>query len=377
MVMRIGQWCSGWLAFWLLCVSAHAAEVVIGQVAPLSGISAFSGQQAVLGGKIYFEHVNDQGGVHGARIRHKVLDDGYQATETLRQTQALLAQPEVVALFGFVGTATVAPLLEQRILERAGIALVAPYSGGIELRTPFNPWIFHIRASYVEEVERMVQLTTVGMTRLAVVYQNDSFGKAGLASVQAALARRGLELVGAVPYERNTTNVAQAAAAIKNMPDVQAVIVIAVSQPAAHFVKSYRQLGGYSQLYGISVVNPQVLLETAGLDYVRGMGLSQVVPYPFRPNLPVVREYLELLEKYAPGAEANYTSFEQFLGAKVLVEALRRAGPAPSRTRVFEALESLRNFDLGGIIIRYAPNQRSGSHFVEMVVVGAEGKLFK
>jgi len=377
MVTRIGQWCSLWLAFWLLCASAYAAEVVIGQVAPLSGISAFSGQQAVLGGKIYFDQVNDQGGIHGARIRHEVLDDGYQAAETLRQTQLLLARPEVVALFGFVGTATVAPLLEQRILERAGIALVAPYSGGIELRTPFNPWIFHIRASYIEEVERMVQLTTVGMTRLAVVYQNDSFGKAGLASVRAALARRGLELVGAVPYERNTTNVAQAAAAIKNMADVQAVILIAVSRPAAHFVKSYRQLGGYSQLYGISVINPQVLLETAGLDYVRGMGLSQVVPYPFRPNLPVVREYLELLEKYAPGAEANYTSFEQFLGAKVLVEALRRAGPAPSRTRVIEALESLRNFDLGGIIIRYAPNQRSGSHFVEMVVVGAEGKLFK
>jgi len=372
------------LQMWLLCLCAllglplQAAEpIAIGQVAPLTGVLAETGKQVVLGGSIYFDWVNAQGGIHGANIRHVVQDDGYKVADTVRLTRQLLDRAEVVGLFGFIGTANVSQLLQEGVLERAGVALVAPYTGGAELRHPFNPWIFHIRASYAEEAERMVQHLTVGMKRIAVVYQNDGFGKSGLAGVQAALEKRGLSLLGAVPYERNTTDVAQAAKKIKELQNVQAVIVIATSEPAAAFVKHYRSSGGFAQLYGISVIDPEVLVKHAGLDAVRGMGISQVVPYPFQPRLPVVREYLQLLEKYAPTAHANYTSFEAFVGAKVLVEALRRVGPEPSRTKVLRALEAMQNFDVGGLVISYAPNKRVGSHFVEVTVIGGQGKLVK
>jgi len=372
------------LQLWFLCLFAllglplQAAETIaIGQVVPLTGVLAETGKQIVLGGSIYFDWINAQGGIHGAKIRHVVQDDGYKVPDTVRVTRQLLEHPEVVALFGFVGTANISQLLQEGILERAGVALVAPYTGGEELRKPFNPWIFHIRASYAEEAERMVRHLTVGMKRMAVVYQNDGFGKTGLSGVQAALEKRGLSLLGAIPYERNTTDVAQAAKKIKELQDVQAVIVIATSEPAAAFVKHYRSSGGFAQLYGISVIDPEVLLQRAGLDAVRGMGISQVVPYPFQPRIPVVREYLQLLEKYAPTAHANYTSFEAFAGAKVLVEALRRAGPEPSRSKVLRALETIQNFDLGGMTISYAPNTRVGSHFVEVTVIGGQGKLVK
>ncbi|WP_422846143.1 ABC transporter substrate-binding protein [Acidovorax sp. M2(2025)] len=360
-----------------LALPLAAAEIVVGQVAPLSGVLASTGAQMVLGGKIYFDWVNAQGGIHGAALRLDVLDDAYQVADTVKRTRELLARPEVVALYGFAGTANITQLLADGVLEQGGAALVAPYTGGESLRSPFNPWIFHVRAGYADEAEHMVQqLTTLGMNRVAVMYQDDGFGKAGLAGVEAALAKRNLKLVAAAGYERNTDKVDEAVRAIQGA-DVQAVIMIAVNKPAAAFIQRYREQGGGAQLYNISVVDPAEIVKIAGLKNAHGLGISQVVPYPYRPQLPAVREYHALLKKYAPGAEVSYTSFEQFLGAKVLVEALRRAGPAPSRAKVVKALESLQNYDLGGITLGYSPTHRVGSRFVEVTVIGSNGRLMK
>nr|WP_086928674.1 ABC transporter substrate-binding protein [Acidovorax carolinensis] len=360
-----------------LAPPAGANEIVIGQVAPLSGVLASTGAQMVLGGKIYFDWVNAQGGVHGVTIRQAVVDDGYKVADTVRLTRELLAKPEVVALYGFAGTANITQLLADGVLAHGGAALVAPYTGGESLRNPFNPWIFHVRAGYVDETEHMVQqLTTLGMSRVAVMYQDDGFGKAGLAGVEAALSKRQLKLAATAGYERNTDKVDDAVKAIK-ASDAQAVIMIAVNKPAAAFIQRYREQGGGAQLYNISVVDPNELVKLAGLKNAHGLGISQVVPYPYRPSLSVVREYQALLNKFAPDAEVNYTSFEQFLGAKVLVEALRRAGPAPTRAKVVKALESLQNYDLGGITLGYSPTNRVGSRYVEVTVIGANGRLMK
>lgn len=357
--------------------SANAAEIVVGQVAPLTGVLASTGHQMVLGGRILFDAVNDHGGVNGARIRTIVADDGYDVATTVRATRELVARPEVVALFGFAGTANIARLLDERVLADAGIALVAPYSGGDALRTPYNPWIFHVRAGYVDEAEHMVQqLDTLGIHRIALLYQNDGFGLSGKNGVEAALARRRQSLVAAAPYERNTGDVGAAVRTIL-AAKAQAVIMVAVNKPAAAFIKAYREGGGGGQLFNISVVDPAELVRLGGLDNVRGLGISQVVPFPYQPTLPVVREFQAALQRYAPGQPVNYTNFEEYLGAKVLVEGLRRAGPEPTRAKVLAALESLQNFDLGGISVSYGPHARVGSGFVEVTVVGSDGKLLK
>lgn len=356
---------------------ATAAELVIGQVAPLSGVLASTGKQMVVGGKIYFDHINAQGGVHGALIRQDVVDDGYKVADTVRLTRAMLARPEVVALFGFAGTANVTQLLTDGVLDVGGAALVAPYTGGESLRNPFNPWIFHVRVGYAAEAEHMVQqVTTLGMKRIAVMYQDDGFGKAGLLGVENALAKRGLKLAAAAGYERNTDKVEEAVKQIR-ASDALAIIMISVNKPSAAFIKQYRESGGGAQLYNISVVDPAELVKLAGLKNVHGLGISQVVPYPFGTSLPVVRQYQELLKKYAPAEVVNYTSFEEFVGAKVLVEALRRAGPNPTRAKVVKALESMNSFDTGGITLGYSPSNRIGSRFVEVTVVGSTGKLLK
>ena len=383
--MRTGRWerlhlgaalvLLGSLGTW--CAPLLAAELVVAQIAPLSGVLASTGKQMVLGGQIYFDSVNAKGGVHGARIKHVVLDDSYKVDETVRLTQEVLGRGDVVALFGFAGTANVGKLLSDGVLDAGGIALVAPYTGGEVLRSPFNPWIFHVRAGYADEAEHMVkQVTTLGMKRVAVMYQDDAFGKAGLAGVEAALASRQLKLAVAAPYERNTDKVDEAVRLI-NASDAQAVIMISVNRSTAAFAKRYREAGGGAQLYNISVVDPAELVKLAGLQNVHGLGISQVVPYPYSPNLAVVREYQAALKKYAPQESVNYTSFEEFLGAKVLVEGLRRAGPNPTRAKVLKALESLERLDLGGTTVAYSASNRIGSRSVEVTVIGGSGRLMK
>lgn len=366
------------LAAATLCLAGAAqAEILIGQVAPLSGVLATTGHQMVVGGRIYFDEVNSQGGVHGQKIRVVVADDAYKVDQTVKMTREMVANPALVALFGFAGTANVGQLLEDKVLQEAGVALVAPYTGGEPLRNPFNPWIFHVRAGYADEAEHMVQqLTTLGVQRVAVMYQDDGFGKAGLAGVEAALRKRNLNLAAAAGYERNTDKVEGAVKAIR-AADPQAVIMVAVNKPAAAFMRQYREAGGGAQLYNISVVDPAELVKLAGLKNAHGLGISQVVPYPYMPNLPAIREYHALLKKHAPGEAVNYTSFEEFLGAKVLVEALRRAGPKPTRARVIKALEGLDSFDLGGVVVGFGPAKRVGSRFVEVTVIGGSGKLLK
>lgn len=368
-----------WLA--TLCISlsapAQAADITVVQVAPLTGVLASTGQQMVLGGKLYFDWINANGGIHGAKIKHEVLDDGYKVEETVRLTKEALDRPEVVALFGFAGTANIAKLLADGVLDAGGAPLVAPYTGGEVLRSPFNPYIFHVRAGYADETEHMVkQVAILGMSRIAVMYQNDAFGKAGLAGVEAAVAKRKMKLVVAAPYERNTDQVADAVQQIK-ASDAQAVIMISVNRSTAAFASQYRQAGGGGQLYNISVVNPDELVKLAGLKAVHGLGISQVVPYPYMANKAVVREYQKLLTQYGGGQPINYTSFKEFMGAKVLVEGLRRASPSPTRARLIKALESMGNFDLGGSSVGYSTSNRIGSRYVEVTVIGGSGKLLR
>jgi ABC-type branched-subunit amino acid transport system substrate-binding protein len=359
-----------------LAVAAWAGDdIVVGQVAPLSGVLADTGKDMVLGAKVYFDRTNDKGGVHGRKIRHVVKDDAYEVAETVRLAREAIDHDGAIALIGFAGTGNVAELLKQKVLEEANIALVAPYTGGEVLREPFNPWIFHIRAGYADEAEGIVnQLLMFNMKRIAVMYQDDAFGQAGMAGVEAALAKRGLKLVAAGAYEKNTDDVAEA---VKQIAEVnpQAVVMISVNRSTAAFAKRLRQVSTVSQLVNLSVVNPKEIVRLIGAQSARGIGIAQVMPYPYSPTVAIVKEYQQAMKKYAPGAELSYTSFEEYMGAKVLVEGLKRAGPNPTREKVIRALESLNAYDVGGFTLNFSPMNRVGSRFVEITVIGKDGRL--
>ncbi len=366
------------LAFACISFTAQAADIVIGQVAPLSGVLASTGRDMVLGARIYFDHINANGGINGNKIRHVVVDDAYKVDETVRLTQELIEKQQAVALIGFAGTANVGEVLKRDLLESGKIALVAPYTGGEVLRTTENRNIFHIRAGYADEAEHMVDhLTTLGVKRIAVFYQNDGFGEAGKKGVEAALNKRDLKLVAAASYERNTDDVKSAVDIIRKA-DVGAVIMISVNRSTAAFAKGFREAGGSAQLLNISVVDAGQLVKLTGTPAVHGLGISQVVPFPHSDTQPVSREFKKLFARYAPAdASVSYTNFEEFIGAKVLVEAIRRAGPNPSPEKILRALEGLGNLDVGGFNVSFSPNSRVGSRFVEVTVIGKNGTLLR
>jgi branched-chain amino acid transport system substrate-binding protein len=351
---------------------AQADTVVIGQCAPLSGSLASTGKAMALGVKIAIEAANAAGGVGAHKLKHVVKDDGYKTEETLRLTQELIRKDKAAALIGYAGTGNISALLKQGTLAEGNIALVAPYTGGEPLRTPYNPWIFHIRASYGDETEAMVQqFVTTGMQRIAVFYQNDAFGQAGLAGVEKAMARHKLKIVSAGSYEKNSEDVA--AAVNKIAPGApQAVIMIGVVRPAAAFVKAYQAVSPGTQIFSISVINGRELHRLAGTDVARGIGITQVMPSPFSGVARISREYNEALKRFAPGEEPSYTSFEEYIGARVLIEAIKRTKGTPTPPAVMQSLENL-DIDLGGFQAHFAPGNRIGSRRVEVTLIGRDG----
>lgn len=357
---------------------ASPGEIVIGQVAPLTGVIAGTGEEYVAGGAAYFAHVNATGGIHGRKVRVAVRDDAYKPDATLAMTRDLLEKERPLALFGFVGTANIQALNKNKVLEGAGLPLIAPYTGAQDLREPMNPHIFHIRASYSDEAGRMVeQLHTLGLRRFAVFYQDDGFGKSGLAGAEKALQKSGLALVGKGAYDRTKPEAVDAAVdgIAPGMPD--AVIMVSVNRASAAFIKKLRAKGSSARMFSISVVNFKELLKNAGEDVARGVGISQVMPYPYGQQLPVVREFQQLMAKYQPGKTISYASVESFIAAKVLVEAIRRSGGNPTPAKVTAELEKMTDFDVGGFKIGFSPDNRVGSRFVEVTVIGPNGKLMR
>ena len=352
-------------------IQTARAEIVVGQSVPLTGILASTGKDMMLGAKICFDQVNARGGVNGQRIRHVVKDDGYKTEETVRLTKELIDKDRAVALIGYAGTGNVAELLKQNVMAGRNVPLIAPYTGGEPLRKPYNPYIFHIRAGYADETEKMVeQFVHTGINRIGLFYQNDLFGMAGLAGVESALIQHGMHIVGKGSYEKGTDNVADAVKTLA-AANPQAVIMVSVLKPAAAFVKAYRQAAPGTQIFAISVINGQDLFKLAGPD-AKGVGITQVVPSPHSGTEKIVREYREALKKYAPDALPSYTSLEEYIGARVLVEGLHRVKGEYTPSAVMKALEGV-DIDVGGFPVRFGPNNRIGSRFVEVTFLRGDG----
>lgn len=358
--------------------AAAREDIVIGQVAPLTGTIAGTGDEYVAGGAAYFAHINAQGGIYGRKIRVVVKDDSYKPDQTLALTRQLLAEDKPLALFGFVGTGNVLALTRNKVLEEAGIPLLAPYTGAQDLREPMNPHIFHIRASYTDETARMVEhLHTIGLRKFAVMYQDDPFGKSGLAGAESALEKLGLKAVGKGGYDRTKPEEVDAAVAAIAPTEPDAIIMVSVNRASAAFIKKMREKGSKARLFSISVVNFKELLKNAGEDMARGIGISQVMPSPYSALVPVAREFQALMKKHQPEKVVSYASMESFIAAKILVEAIRRAGGNPTRDKVMAQLEKMNSYDAGGFKVSFSPGNRVGSRFVEVTVIGPGGKLMR
>lgn len=348
-------------------------KILLGQSAAFSGPAAQLGIQVNAGAKAYFDSINEQGGVYGRHIEIIKADDKYEADLAAANTKRLIEKDDVFALFGYVGTPTSNAALP--IFTQAGVPFFAPVTGAQSLREPLNRHIFHIRASYFDETEHLVEkLVNTGIKKIAVFYQNDAYGRAGLEGVERALKKMNVELVESATVERNSTEVNKAVGKIlPKRPD--AVIQISAYASCAAYIKEMRKAGYNGQFYNVSFVGSQALADTLGNDGV-GVVISQVVPFPWRSSIPVVNEYARQMAK-AGIKELNFSSLEGFIAAKVFVEGLKRAGKDLTREKLVKALETIniKNYNGGGFDVNFTANNHQGSKFVEMTMITKEMKF--
>ena len=361
------------LAVAAFSLPGHGEEsIVIGQSAAFSGPSAQLAAEFNLGARTYFQMVNDSGGVHGRRIELRAVDDAYDPSLTMRNTSQLIEKDHVLALFGYVGTSTTLAALP--IVTAAQVPFIASVTGAEALRQPFNRMVFNVRASYLDEAHYIVdQLAVSSLKSIAVFYQNDAYGKAGLEALTAAQRKRpDVQLLGSATIERHGTDVAAQAKALLAMHP-QAVVLVSAYSSSAALIKEMKKDGYAGQFVSVSFVGGKALADELGSQGT-GVMISEVAPFPWGESMALQREYTKALHKAnVPGA--SFGSMEGFLAAKVLVEGLQRAGRDVTRPKLIAALESMGNWDAGGLRVSFGPDNHNGSHFVEMTMIGPAGRF--
>jgi len=348
------------------------SHIKFGMSSPLSGPTGAYGRQMKEGIEACFARVNAAGGVAGRKLDLVALDDGYETEPAVANARRLVNQEKVFALMGFYGSSPTAAVLP--VLDEAGVPLIGTISGAEALRKPVNRHMFHLRASYGDETAAIIKnLTTVGIQRVAVLYQDDGFGKAGLKGVNDALAAHKLTPVASASVARNSVDVAAAVATIAKS-DAQAVVMVTLYRPTAEFVKQMRAAGASPFFVALSPVGTDQLIAELGPDNTRGIQVSQVIPYPWGDKIEVVREYKKALAAHNKNAQFSYYGLEGYLNAKLVIAALERAGANPTRERLMAALRS-GPFNLDGYRVNFAQGSNSGSSYVEISVVGANGRI--
>jgi len=351
-------------------------KITIGMSGPFSGTNGAYGVDMRTVIQTYFDQVNKTGGVNGRRLELVALDDGYETDRTVANTKALIDEKNAFALLAFYGSSPTTEAMN-KVFGPAKVPLLGTISGAGTLREPIsqNPnsrYMFNVRASYADETEAIVnQLVSLGLKNIAVFYQNDGFGKSGLEGVTVALKKHNLAPSVAATVERNSVDVAAAVDAISKAKP-QAVVMVTLYKPTTAFVKAMKKANQSPMFMTMSPVGTEQLVAELGPE-ARGIGISQVMPYPWNDIVPMVRDYQKLV-----GGKGGYSYYgiEAYAMARTLVDALKRMGKDPSREKLMAALEST-SLDMGGLRVAYSPTNRQGSRFVEMTVIGPGGKVLK
>jgi branched-chain amino acid transport system substrate-binding protein len=364
-------WLAAGAAFAQTTESGSEGPIVFGQSAALTGPAAALGQGMREGILAAFDEVNRSGGVHGRQLELISYDDGYEPDIAIANTERLIEEDGVFALIGEVGTPT--SMAVQSIAAEAAVPVIGPLTGAAFLRNPAQSNVINIRASYDQEAEAWIAYLTqdLGLDRIAVLYQDDSFGRAGLAGVEAALARRGMKLVSEGSYKRNTTAVKRAVLAIrKGQPE--AVIIVGADAPAAEFIRVSRSIGETPLFANISFVGADALAADLGIS-AGGVMVSQVTPSPDNETIPLVADYRTALAESQPLAEPGFVSLEGYMVGRFAAMALDAAGSDATRAELLETIKAVGEFDLGGITLAFGPNDNQGMDNVFLTVIGADG----
>ena len=372
-----GAGAAGWAAA-LRPGTAAAAEplvtadrIVFGQTAALGGPASALGTGMRQGILAAFAEANKAGGVKGRKLELVSKDDGYEPGRSAGATRELIEKDRVFALIGPVGTPTSAAA--QPVATEAEVPFIGPFTGAEFLRDAMLDNVVNFRASYFQETEVMVERLTkdLGVSKIAAVYQNDSFGHAGLSGAKLALSKRNLRLAAEGTYERNTTAVAEGLASIaKEKPE--AVVMVGAYKPCAEFIRQAKQARLGATFVVISFVGSDALTAELG-ENGPGVVLTQVVPFPRAPSVPVVKRYQEALKAAEPDASPGFVSLEGYLVGRLAIAALGRLDGVPTRDDFLSAILAGAPIDIDGFGLKYGAGDNQGSDQVFLTVIGPDG----
>ena len=349
-------------------------RVLFGQSAAFTGPAQELGTNMRLGINAAFHEANQAGGVHGRSLELLSLDDSYEPEKALTNTLSLIEEERVFMLIGAVGTPTSRSATPVSVA--AGVPFLAPFTGAEFLRTLGPQNVINVRASYNQETEEMVARLTedLHITRIAVMYQDDSFGRAGYVGAVNALRRRGMSPVGIGLYTRNTTAVKTAVLDIeRSLPE--AVIIVGAYEPVATFIRWSRHIGMDVQFINISFVGSNALARKLGPEGA-GVFVTQVVPFPNDLSQPIVRSYRSALSSHAPRELPGFVSLEGYLAGRLAIAGLEGCGRDLSRQCFLDSLTSADTIDLDGFTLGYGEDDNQGSDTVFLTVLGSDGEYY-
>jgi branched-chain amino acid transport system substrate-binding protein len=374
------RWSAVFLSCSLLCSAAvQARELVIGQVAAFTNDVQGTAQGIRSGAELYFESVNQAGGINGNTLRLVARDRDITAESAVQTTREFLAQVKPVALLGLMGTGPMQALVKEKVLATAGVPVVGIRSGASSLHHPVNPLLFHTRADYAAEARKAVAyVATMGHKRIALFAERSAYGDEGSSHVEAAMREHSLPpVVARGRYEPNTTNVAEALRQIRQaQPD--AILAVGTSNAVAEFYKGYiaEAKGVPIPVIALSAVDAGAVIKRIGNDAAHGLGIARVVPDPRNRRVGIVRELQDVGKRLrGPEFDPTQAELEGYIAARVLVEAIRRAGAAPTPAHIKSELESIRQLDLGGLVIGFSKQNHSGTAYVDVGILGRDGRV--
>lgn len=350
-----------------------ADKIVFGQSAAFEGPASALGLGMRTGLMAAFQEANDAGGVKGRRLELVTYDDGYEPAKAINNTNKLINEDRVFALIGEVGTPTSKAV--QPISTKAAVPFIGPFTGAGFLRNAAHGNIVNVRATYDQETEAWIEYLTkdLKISRIAILYQDDSFGRVGLSGVKKAMKKRGLELIAEGTYKRNTVAVKSALLTIRKAKP-QAVVMVGAYKPCAAFIKLARKLKMNAKFVNISFVGSKALAKELGQDG-EGVIVSQVVPFPSDTSLPVVAAYHKALKAHNPKAEPGFVSLEGYMVGRLVVQALAKIDGEITRKALLDTIMKIGTFDLGGVTLTYGPGDNQGMDRVYITEIQADGSF--
>ncbi|HEX3140300.1 MAG TPA: ABC transporter substrate-binding protein, partial [Rhizobacter sp.] len=348
---------------------AQARTIKLASTFDNSGSEKPSGEGCYKGATAYFNALNKAGGINGAKVQLQMADDQFKPDLARANALALAADKSILGLLAPVGTRQVAAVME----AVKDMAIVGPNSGTATLRKSNAANVFWVRASYDQEVDKLIRTAiTLGSTRIGIVHPNDPLGKSVLAAFERSMAEVKLTpaVVATTPSTNSTEFEAAVQEAVKAAPQVLIMVMAGV---APQFVKALRAAGSTSTVYGLSISASASNIAALG-SQSRGLGFAIVVPSPFAAKHEIVRRYH--VDMMASGwNDWSLPSLEGYINARVMAEGLKRAGSGVTRESLIASLDRVESLDLGGITISYGRGNRIGSQFVDVAVVGADGRI--